>query len=66
MTKITGQDYVGRECTLDGRKATVVGRKNRFGMVRTLDGSRSAEYSWETIKRVFTHTKPPGAPRFYS
>lgn len=37
-------------CTLDGERATVVGRLCEFATVRSLqDSARSAEFAWDTV-----------------
>jgi len=41
--------------TLDGLPAVVCGYRNDFATVRTLDGSRQAEYAWSTLERVLTN-----------
>lgn len=38
--------------TLDGAPAAIMGARNAFATVRTLDGRTSAEWSWETVRRI--------------
>lgn len=39
--------------TLDGPPARTLGVRSRFAWIVTLDGSRSAEWSWSTLARAF-------------
>lgn len=38
--------------TLDGKPANICGRLNQFAIVRTLDGTASAEFSWPAVARI--------------
>ena len=49
-----GREYVGAECTLDGRRAIVCGRLLAFGWVATLPDGPRVEYAWPTIARVMS------------
>lgn len=40
------------EVTLDGRPAVIGGVRNQFATVATLDGTRSHQWSWESVRRV--------------
>jgi len=44
---------VGRDCTLNGKRAVIVGRLNRFATIAALDGERY-DYAWETVERIMT------------
>ena len=46
-----GRSMVGKQCTLDGCPAIVVGRKNHFGRIMD-DYGHSFEWSWESIGRI--------------
>ena len=37
---------------LDGRPAQIVGVRREFALVVTLDGSGSAEWSWQSAARI--------------
>lgn len=52
-----GREWVGADCTLDGRRAMVCGRRNDFATVATLEGPlTSVEFAWETVARVMAVT----------
>lgn len=40
------------EVTLDGRPAIVCGAQHPFATIKTLDGTRSHQWAWETVRRV--------------
>lgn len=44
--------YAGESCQLDGLPAVIQGRLLPFAHVRTIDMSKEAEYSWQTILLV--------------
>lgn len=45
-------DHVGKPCTLNGKPATISGRRCPFGRVTALVDGESYEWSWTTIDRV--------------
>lgn len=49
---MSGRDYVGRDCTLDGKPATIVGRKLDFAVVAQYPQGLRVEYAWPTVARV--------------
>ena len=51
MTKREIADaYAGKDCTLDGEPARIVGRCLPFARVRS--DTQDVEFAWETIRRV--------------
>lgn len=50
--ELDGRRYVGAACTLDGRPATISGRRNAFATVAELDGPLALEWAWETVARI--------------
>ncbi len=46
--------WTGEACTLDGKPATVVGRKLPFAIVHTVDvlDGPIAEFAWPTVDRI--------------
>lgn len=47
------QRLIDAEVTLDGKPARVIGRLNDFGTVAQIGrGGVTADYAWETIRRV--------------
>lgn len=47
------EQYTGKECTLDGQPAKIVGRLNAYATVAPLDDKHPAvEFAWPTVKRV--------------
>ena len=44
--------YAGKQCTLDGAPASILGRMNRFATIASLNSALRAEYAWETVARV--------------
>ena len=62
ITAITPVDqiksrWVGASCTLNGKPAKVMGRAHRFATIGTLDGTMSAEWSWQTVDAIMKRTK---------
>lgn len=51
---MTGRDYVGADCTLDGERATICGRRNDFATVATIPDGPRYEYAWATVAHVMT------------
>lgn len=49
---VDGRIFVGADCTLDGRPATISGRRLDFGWVCELPHGNRVEYAWATIARV--------------
>lgn len=47
-----GRVYVGRDCTLDGKPATIQGRLLDFGIVAQWPQGLRVEYAWSTIAHV--------------
>jgi hypothetical protein len=46
------RDLVCARVTINGKPAVIGGIKCQFAMVRSLDGSVSAEYAWSTVARI--------------
>lgn len=49
---VDGRIFVGADCTLDGKPATISGHSLDFGWVCQLPHGIRAEYAWPTIARV--------------
>ena len=47
-----GRRYVGADCTLDGKPATVCGRLNAFATVAQYPHGLRVEYAWPTVARI--------------
>ena len=47
-----GRLFVGDECTIDGKPATVTGRQLDFGIVAELPHGLRVEFAWPTIARI--------------
>jgi hypothetical protein len=47
-----GRWFVGEHCTLDGKDATICGRRLEAGIVAELPSGNRVEYAWPTIARV--------------
>ena len=45
-------DLVGMDCILDGERARIYGRLNKFATVAQVDGPLALEWSWETAKKI--------------
>ncbi len=43
---------IDSSATLNGKQAVICGRLNPFAVVRALDGSISAEFSWQAVSRI--------------
>jgi len=41
-------------CTLDGKPAKIIGWKNKYATVATLDGTSSFEWAWKTVARIMS------------
>jgi hypothetical protein len=54
MATTDGRTFVGAECTLDGKPATICGRRNRFATVATLPTGPTYDYAWQTVAHVMT------------
>ena len=52
-TNVDPREYAGRACTLDGESAIVTGGLLPYAYIKTLDGSKQAEFSWPTVARIF-------------
>lgn len=49
-----GRLFVGADCTLDGKPATIVGRNLDAGIVAHYPQGLRVEYAWPTIARVMS------------
>jgi hypothetical protein len=49
-----GRSFVGQECTLDGKPATVAGRLLDHGIVAQYPQGLRVEFAWPTIARIMT------------
>jgi hypothetical protein len=49
--------WAGELCQLDGKKAKVTGRLNRFATIGCLDSALQVEYAWEVVERVMSNDK---------
>lgn len=52
--------WVGKNCTLNGRRANIVGGHLRFALVRIHDFEKpqyDTEYSWQAVERVMSADK---------
>ena len=47
-----GKHYVGRDCTLDGKPATICGRLNDYATVAQYPQGLRVEYAWPTVARI--------------
>lgn len=47
-----GRLFVGMDCTLDGKQATIIGRRLEAGIVAELPHGLRVEFAWPTIARV--------------
>ena len=52
MTVDDGKRYVGHTCTLNGKTAKVIGARNFYATVATLDGEHLGDWSWVAIARI--------------
>lgn len=41
-------------CTLDGKRAKIVGWNLNFGIIATMDGKQDVEFAWSTIARIMS------------
>lgn len=42
----------GKNITLNGKPAKIMGHRNRFATVAQLDGPLACEFSWQAVKRI--------------
>lgn len=47
-----GRVFVGEDCTLDGKPATIIGRQLEHGIVAQYPQGLRVEYAWPTIARI--------------
>lgn len=47
------RSIVGCEVTLNGKPATILGRRHDFAVVATLDGSQAFQWAWPTAYRIY-------------
>lgn len=46
------QDYVGDDCTLDGKPATIVGKKRPMATVIVTESNKAYRFAWQTVRDV--------------
>ena len=52
------RDLCGIPVTLNGKPACICGARNDFAKIVTLPGGGiSAEFAWETVKRIVSHNR---------
>lgn len=47
-----GKEYVGKDCTLNGERASIYGTKLEFAKVRSFESPLVGEWAWETVKHI--------------
>ena len=49
--------WAGQACTLNGKPATVLGRRQPFAVVSCCPDGERYEWAWETVDRIMSTTK---------
>ena len=52
LNQIEKDSLMGIDCILDGERARIYGRLNKFATVAQVDGPLALEWSWETVKKI--------------
>lgn len=52
-----GRSFVGVPCTLDGKPAEIMGRRNDFATVAQIPQGVAVEFSWQAVARIMQGSK---------